>query len=404
MNILLSTGILIFIGFLLGELATKISLPKVSGYIIAGVLLNPGLTSIVSSEYIEASDPLINLSLSVITFHIGGSLSISKIRAQGKLILVMTLFESLFAYLSVFAFLFIASHFVFNLFDSLTLALAFSLIIASLAAPTDPSATLAVMNEYKARGPVSSSVLEIAAFDDIMGIILFTLSLASAKLLMGSSDASFTSSLWHLLGNIGLAVGLGVCFGLMFNLLSRMFVKESDGALIVMIIGILLACFGTAQFLDLDELLSTLSMGVMVVNYNKNQQNIFGVVERYTEELIFVIFFTLSGLHLQLSSLSGSYILIALFVVARALGKYGGIYVSSSWLKALPVVRKYTTGGLFPQGGIVIGLALTVLKDKAFDDFSTLVMGVVLGAAIIHELIGPVVSKYSLKKAGEIEE
>ncbi len=404
MNILLTIGILIFMGFLLGELATKISLPKVSGYIIAGVLLNPGLTGIVSNEFINASDPLIGLSLSVITFHIGGSLSFSEIRSKGKLILLMTFFEAFFAYLAVFAVLFLAVHFVFNLFDSLTLALTFSLIIASLASTTDPSATLAVITEYRARGPVSSAVLEIAAFDDVLGIIFFTLSLASAKLLMGSSDASFASSLLLMLANMGLSVGLGICFGLLFNLLSRLFVKETDGALIVMIIGVLLVCYGAAQYLKLDELLSTLSMGVIVVNYNKNQQNIFGVVERYTEELIFVIFFTLSGLHLQLSALSGSLILIALFAVARALGKYGGIYVACSWLHAPSVIKKYTAGGLFPQGGIVIGLALIVLKDKVFADFSTLVMSVILGGTIIHELLGPVVSKYSLKKAGEIEE
>jgi Kef-type K+ transport system membrane component KefB len=403
MSLLLITGIVIFSGFLLGELAARISLPKISGYIIAGILLNPQVFGIVPHSFIETGEPLVNISLAVITFHIGGSLSFSKIRKEGKNYLLMTLAESLLAYLLVFGVVFIAVQYLLNVFDSVYVSVAFSMLLASLAAPTDPSATLAVIEEYKAKGPVSSSVLGIAAFDDVMGIVLFTISLASAKILMGSPDASLVSSLEHMGHNIGLALVIGGAFGFLLNFLSSVFRKETEGALIVLILGILISCYGTASFLDVDELLSTLAMGVIVVNYNKQRDEIFGLVERYTEELIFVIFFTLSGLHLDISLLSGNSALVVFFIIARAVGKYTGIWGVSSFLDVPSQVKKYTSGGLLPQGGIVIGLALLVSKEDVFKDFSTLIMTVVIGTAIIHELLGPVISKLSLRKAGEIK-
>ncbi len=403
MSILLITGIIIFSGFLLGELATKISLPKISGYIIAGILLNPQVFGIVPQSFIETGDPLINLALAVITFEIGGSLSISKIRKEGKNYVIMTLAESILAYVFVFGLFFITIHYIFNFFHSVYIALTFSMILASLAAPTDPSATLAVIKEYKAKGPVSSSVLGIAAFDDIMGIIFFTLSVAVGKIFMGSSNTSLFSSFETLGYNVGLALLVGSVFGFILNKFSLLFKKESEGALIVLILGILISCYGTATYIHVDELLATLAMGTVVINYNVNPDKIFSIIERYTEELIFVIFFTLSGLHLDISMLSGHSLLIILFIVSRALGKYTGIWGTSSFINVSKSVRKYTAGGLLPQGGIVIGLSLLITKEKIFHDFSTLIMTLVIGTAVIHELLGPIISKLSLKKAGEIK-
>jgi Kef-type K+ transport system membrane component KefB len=402
MSILLITGIVIFFGFLLGELAAKISLPKISGYIVAGIFLNPQVLGIVPNSFIETGEPLIDISLAVITFHIGGSLSFDKIKREGRNYFIMTLAESVLAYLSVFLMLFVAVEYVFSIFDSVYISLAFSLILASMAAPTDPSATLAVIREYKAKGPVSSSVMGIAAFDDIMGIFLFTITLTFAKILMGNADVSFLNSIQHLFSEIVLAIIVGIAFGFILNLLSRIFTRETEGALIVLILGVLILCYGTSTYLGVDELLSTMTMGAIVVNFNPKKEEIFVVVERYTEELIFVIFFTLSGLRLNISLLSGNSALVILFIVARALGKYVGIQSSSALLDISKPVKKYTAGGLLPQGGIVIGLSLVVSKEPAFQNFSTLIMTVVIGTAIIHELLGPVISKYSLKKAGEI--
>ena len=402
MNLLLATGFIILVGFLFGELASKVKLPKISGYIVAGIILNPGLTMLISTDFIDDTSPLIYVALSFITFSIGGTLSKSNIRESGKIILTLTLFESIFAYLFVAVSSFIVIYYVFGLFHSWQVCLVVSLILAALAAPTDPSATLAVKNEYHAKGEVSTTVLGIAAFDDITGIILYTLSISFSRAFMGDGTMNYWQTSLELGRSIGGAILIGMMVGWLFNLSSKVFKRSTDGEQIVTITGFLLTGYGLSSFFGFDELLTTMTMGVMVVNFNPVKDRIFSVIERYTDELIFVIFFTFSGLHLELSSLTGSAMVILIYVVFRFLGKYFGIFSGSVLIKAPRKIRKFTAGGLFPQGGIVIGLALLIAKEDTFKSFSTLVIGIVIGAAVIQEIMGPIIAKIFLKKAGEI--
>lgn len=403
MNIILSTGILIFSAFILGELAELIKLPKISGYILAGILLNPDLFNIVNENFVKNTDPLLTISLSLITFSIGGALTKEKIKKTGKSMLSLMAFESLFAFIFVFIFISLSLWLLLDVLQSINMILLVSLILASLAAPTDPSATLAVIHEYEAKGKVSSSMLEIAAFDDIAGIIIFTLITAFAGLIAGQSGAEPGHSLLELVRDIAGAIFLGVIIGLLFNYMVKLFEKESEGSLIVLTLSVVLLCYGLAEYFNFEAMLSTMTLGIIVTNFNPLSDKIFTLIERYTDELIFVIFFSLSGLHLQLSSIGGSAIIIAIFVFARAVGKYTGIYSGSVALKTDEKVKKYAAGGLIPQGGIVIGMALLLAKEQAFSEVSSIIIGIVIGAALIHEIIGPVTSRYSLMKAGEIE-
>ncbi len=402
MNGILSIGILIFVGYLFGELASKIKLPKISGYILAGVLLNPSLFGIMSEKFVDNTDMLLSMSLSVITFSIGASLSGKSLKASGRTILSLTVLESLFAFLSVFVFMFLSLNYVFHIFDSFYINLAVSFVLASMAAPTDPSATIAVIYEYNARGKVSSTMLEIAAFDDIMGIIIYTLVVAAASFFLGDSDIAFTHTLLEMLINIGGAIGIGVVVGLIFNYMVKLFKKDTEGTLIVLTIGLILLSYGVSDYFGFEALLSTITLGAMVKNFNPIEGKIFKLIERYTDELIFVVFFTLSGLHLELSAVSGSLAIIMIYIISRVIGKFSGIYIGSSMFHTDANIKKYTAGGLIPQGGIVIGLALLIAKNPVFSEVGSFIVGVVIGAALIHEIIGPIASKFSLKKAGEI--
>jgi len=403
-NYILSIGVLIFSAYLLGEAAAKIKLPKISGYILAGIILNPGLSGILPATFVQGTDPLLSLALAVITFSIGGSLSFSRIKSSGRTVFWLTVFESLSAFLFVFLFIFLILGFILNVFDSMSTTLAVSLILASLAAPTDPSATLAVIHEYKAEGEVSSSMLEIAAFDDIGGIIIYTITIAFARVLMGDTDFHFAAIIEDLGINIGGALLSGIIFGLIFKYISKLFTNDNEGSLIVLTLGMVFLSYGVADFLGFEALLSSMALGAMIINFHYLSGKIFELIERYTDELVFVIFFSLSGLHLQLSSVSGSILLIILYILGRAIGKYSGVYSGASILKAPLPVRKYTAGGLMPQGGVVIGLALLLTGEPVFDSIASRIVGIVIGAALVYELLGPVLSKLSLRKAGEISE
>lgn len=404
MSIILSTGLLIFSGYVLGEIVERVGLPKISGYILAGILLNPDLLGIINKQFVDETNPLLTISLSLITFSIGGALSFQEVKKTGKSMVVLMLFESLSAFFFVLFSTFLMLYYFLPIFNSTYVILVVSLVLASLAAPTDPSATIAVIHEYKAKGVVSSSMLEIAAFDDVAGIVIYTLVIAISTILIGQSSVEFSQIFLELSRNIGGGIMVGIVLGFLFKFIAELFKKQSEGSLIVITFGLVLLSYGISDFFGFEALLSAMTLGVMVVNVNPFSDKIFNLVERYTDELIFVVFFSLSGLHLQLSSIGHSLLIIVVYILARMAGKFLGIYTGAKLLHTDPKIKKYAAGGLIPQGGIVIGLALLLTEEPAFKDISSTIVGIVIGATLIHELFGPVLSKLSLKKAHEIKQ
>jgi len=405
MESLLIVGIILFTGFILGEIVSKIKLPKVTGYILAGVLLNPELLHIIPSSFTNHTDIITNIALAFITFSVGGTLLYQKIKKLGKGIVYITFFEAEFAFLAVFLGFLAITPFLLDIPNAslFTVFIPISILLASLASPTDPSATLAVAHEYKAKGNVSSTIMGVAAFDDALGIVNYSIAITVAGLLIMHQSFSISSSIISPLYVIFGAIALGLLVGFIFNIMSGITKRETEGMLIVLIICFLLICYGIANVIGVDELLATMAMGAFVVNFNKMREKIFKILERYTEELIFVLFFTISGIHLKFSVLSTSYILIIFFVLFRTIGKVTGSKLGAHIARSPTKVKKYVAGGLIPQGGIVIGLALLIKQNNAFDQIADIIISVIIGATIIHELIGPIVAKFSLKKAGEIK-
>ncbi len=404
MPAILIIGIIISTGFICGEIATKIKLPKVTGYIIAGVLLNPDLLNLIPQDFTNHTDIVTNVALSFITFSVGGILLYSHIKKLGKGILFITLFEAEFAFLAVVAGMLLITPLFITYPDAtwLTTFIPLSLLIGCLASPTDPSATLAVAHEYKARGKVTSTIMGVAALDDVTGIINYSMAIALAQVLITHKKLWLFFSTSKPLIIIGGAIILGIVFGFIFNKATSLIKKETEGVLIVLVFAVLSLCFGTAVLIGVDELLSTMVMGIYVANFNPKRNIIFKILERYTEELIFVLFFTLSSMQLNFSVLFTYIILVIFFVIFRTIGKVLGTITGAALAESPTNVRKYTAGGLIPQGGIVVGLALLIKQNSAFDNISDIIISIVIGATVVHELIGPVLSKMALKKAGEI--
>jgi Kef-type K+ transport system membrane component KefB len=405
MQSLITIGIIILTGFIFGEIANKIKLPKVTGYICAGILLNPSLFNIIPKDFVIHTDLVTNIALCFITFSVGGTLFYSHIKRLGKGISYITIFEAECAFLVVIlGFLLLSPIFIHSPGASwLATFIPISILIGSLASPTDPTATLAVVHEYKAKGDVTSTIMGIAALDDALGIINYSIAIAVAGVLILHVNFSVYSLLLRPLIVIIGAVLLGIGFGFILNWLTSITKKETEGTLIVLLLALLSLCFGSAKLLGIDELLATMTMGVVVVNFNPLREKIFKILERYTEELIFVLFFTLSGMHLKFSVLVTYYMLILLFVLFRTIGKVSGVMLGAVISRSGENIRKYTAGGLIPQGGIVIGLALMIKQNTAFEAISDIIISIIIGATVIHELIGPISSKIALKKAGEIK-
>jgi len=403
MNILLIIGLLLIVGYSLGFLASKIGLPKIIGYIATGILFSPYSFNFIDESILPQTEPLINVSLAFIAFEVGGSLKWKKLKNYGKMLMRILLLESLFPFFLVLIFISVAGYLfpgIFSIGSHWMLILA--LLIAPLASPTDPSATLAVMHQYKAKGKVSDTIMEVAALDDAMGVLLFSISIAVAAIVAGSSHSNIGISILQAFYKIAGAVFVGGILGWLTGFLSRIFKIENEGQWIVLLSAVIIFTFGIASFLNLDELLAAMALGAFIANFNKQSDLLFKIIERYTEALIMLLFFILSGLHLDISAIPDATLLILIFVILRITGKYFGARLGAAWSKAPEEIRKYTGGGLIPQGGIVIGLALLISKNPDFAKIAHTLLAVVMGSAILHELIGPISAIQTLKKAGEI--
>ncbi len=402
---ILTMAIIIMSGFIFGEITKKIGLPKITGYILAGIALNPEITSFLPTDFINHTRILTNIALAFITFSVGGTLYIKKIKSLGKGIINITFFEAEMALLLVFTgFLLISPLFLKQENATFfTLYLPLSLLVAALASPTDPSAVLAVVHEYKCEGEVTSTIMGVSALDDVLGIINYSFCIVLASAFVLHQRFSLEKSIIDPVIQILMTVALGILFGFLLNLITIIIRSETEGTLIVVIFGMLMLCYGIATVLDIDQLLATMTMGAVVVNFNIYKEKIFKMTERYTETMIFVIFFTISGMQLDFTYMRESLGLIFLFFVFRTLGKFIGTFIGAKLSRSSSNISRYTIGGLIPTGGIVIGLALLIRDDPDFSGFSQIILSFMLGAVVIHELFGPIVSKYALRKSGEIK-
>jgi len=404
MDTTLIIGIVLFSGFVLGELAQRLMLPRVTGYIIAGILLNPQIAWFMPRDITSHTAFITNFALSFITFSIGGSLIYTHIKKLGRSIVSITFFEAEITFLVVaLAVAFSLPFLAHNAHgDFLHTFLPLGLIIGALASPTDPTGTLAVKHQYKSEGDVTSTILGVSAFDDALGLMNFSVAAVVAQVLVLHQSFSVTNSLGKPLIQIGGAFIVGALFGFLFNFIGKIIRKDTEGVLIVMLFSLLGLCYGLTHLAGFDELLATMTMGIVVTNFNKQRDRVFEILERYTEEMIFVLFFTLSGMYLNFGILATTGIGVALYAVSRTIGKFSGTYIGAVIGKSPKLVKRYTAFGLIPSGGIIVGLALMLKQNPAFDSFADVVINVIIGATVIHELIGPILVQIAFKKSGEV--
>ncbi len=404
MNILLVFGLLIITAYMTGLLLEKVNMPKTIGYIFVGIIFSPDTINFIGTEFLEAMEPIMQVSLAFIAFEVGGELRWSKVKTHKKKILSITILASLIPYLLIS----VGMYFFLLLFPGMiTLGknnlLILVLLLGALAAPTAPASVFAVIHQYRAQGKVTETILEVVALDDVLGILLFSLTIAGLPFIAeGTEIFSDTGTLVHPFYRIFYAIIPGAVLGFLFNPISQYLNIKKDGQWIVVIFSLILLGSGISVVLDADELLAMMTMGLVVSNTCIQQKKVFGIMKRYTENLIFLIFFLLSGLHLDVTVMPKVAPLILLFVLIRFLGKYLGVNFGARLVHADPNVRKYTFGGLLPQAGVAIGLVLSIYEERGFREISDLLLMIIIGATIINGLTGPIFAQYTLKKAGEI--
>ena len=389
-NEFLAAGLLLTSALFAGRIAGMRGFPRVAAYLLVGVVFSPGLLGNPLGLRIGAwTEGFTTGALGVIAYLVGGSISAGQLRRMGKVIAGSALGESLGVMLSVF----IAVSCYLSLLTggrNLPMELAF----AVLAVSTAPAATLAVIHQYRSRGAMTDTLLGVVALDDAIGIICFSLLLALA------ADSSLTVGLVAATLEIGGALLLGICAGLLLSRTSSLF-GESSSRLPLLLSSILLT-LGIAHALDFSLFLASMSLGFSARHFtHASGKRLFAPIHNL-EETIFLLFFTLAGTHFDVQLFHQHVGLVIVYVLSRVTGKIAGAALGARLTAApIPIVR-WLGLGLVPQAGVAVGLALILSHQGIFAETGRMIVNVILGTTLIHELLGPLAAQFALRKAGEV--
>ncbi len=387
-SILLSLGTAILIGLIFNRVVKKLGLPSVTGYLVAGVIIGPSFLQIIPAGFLEELTLLVNVALGFIAFSIGGEFRISKIRKIGKSVLVITLFQALITTAVVDIGLLLLG------FDP-----AVAISLGAIATATAPAATLMVVRQYNAKGPVTNMLLPVVALDDAIGLVVFSISLAIAKITVVSSESiNIAAMLLEPLKEIVLSMVIGALIGVVLTFGLGFFHSRSNR--LTSIIGAVFLGTSLAAMFNLSSLLLCMSIGAVMANFYPESEKMIDVTDHWTPS-VFLLFFVISGAELELSLLPTVGLLGAMYILFRSAGKYFGARLGSSAVHEDQNIRKYLGVALLPQAGVAIGMSQIVVSSLPIE-LGSQIRAVVLCATLIYELIGPLLTKMVLTRAGEI--
>ena len=408
MQILLQLSLSLVGGLLMSRLAKKLNLPAVTAYLITGLLLGPyciGALNLFqlgfnSAEEVASLDIVSQVALGFIAFTIGNEFRLEQLKSMGKQAITVGILQAVVTTALVDAAL-IVLHFV----NPALISISSAITLGAIAAATAPAATLMVVRQYKADGPLTKLLLLVVAIDDAVGLVLFSASFGVATALE-SGSISVVSVLVEPVIEIILSLALGGAAGWVLYRVERFFHSRSKRlsisiGFVLLTVGLSMLEFqvGGVHF-GFSLLLVCMMTGTVFCNICNFSEELMGRVDGWTTPL-FVLFFVLSGAELNLTILSNPLVLLIglVFIAVRSAGKYLGSYWSCALTRCSPNIRKYLGITLLPQAGVALGMALTAqqLSDGA------VVRNVVLFAVLVYELVGPALTKRALAAAGEIK-
>ena len=408
MSTLLSLSVAILAGLLMTRVFKPLKLPAVTAYLIAGVLIGPyclgrldieGL-GFTSYENVERLSLVSEVALGFIAFSIGNEFRMSELKHTGKQAAVIGVLQALAATLLVdLALLAIAT-----LSDVLTVAQAITL--GAIATATAPAATLMVVRQYKAKGPLVDILLPIVALDDAVGLIVFAVSFGIAKAMnVGAFD--MVSILVNPLLEIVCSLALGAVMGWLLTQLEKLFNSNTNRLNMTIAFVFLTAALAMQEIeigpvkIGFSSLLVCMMLGTVFCNLCPLSDEIMAKADRWTSPL-FAAFFVISGAELELSVFADKMIVLVgiVYIVARSLGKYLGAHYSAKLMHCQPTICKYLGIALLPQAGVALGMCVTAKELGAEGD---LIRNITLFAILIYELVGPMLTKLALIDAGEIQ-
>ena len=408
MQTLLSVSVAMLTGLLMTRVFKPLKLPAVTAYLVAGILIGPyclgalhipgfGFTS---AEAVAGMDLISEIALGFIAFSIGNEFRMKDLKATGKQAAIIGTAQALVTALFVVLALFGA-----HLMMPDILSWQQALVLGAIATATAPAATLMVVRQYKAKGPLTKLLLPIVALDDAVGLIVFAVLFGIAKA-STSAGADILSILLNPLIEIAASLLLGAIMGWLLTLLERFFNSNTNRLNMTIAFVFLTASLSMLEFsigpvtVSFSSLLVCMMLGTVFCNICPLSENLMGAADKWTSPL-FALFFVVSGASLELGVFTDWAIVVVgvLYILFRSIGKYVGTYYSSKAVGCSRPIRRYLGITLFPQAGVALGMSAIAMQ---LGEPGHLIRNITLFSILIYELFGPLLTKWALTRAGEI--
>ncbi len=413
MSIVLALAVTLLAGLFMSRLSKIWNLPAVTAYLVAGILIGPfclgrlGIPGLgfSSGEAVAKFGIISDVALGFIAIAMGNEFRLSELKKIGKKAVVIAVLQALTATLCVDVALFLL-HLAMP--DKLPVSVV--LTLGAIATATAPAATLMVVKQYKAEGPLTKLLLPVVALDDMVGLIVFAISFGIAKAMERGESVDAISVLVNPLIEVLASLAVGALLGILFHFSERFFYSRSKRMSIS--VAFVFLAVGLSQIhlhigrveIGFSSLLVCMMLGTVFCNLCPFSEELMERIDRWEGPLM-VLFFVLSGAGLELNVFgSGAVILIGvLFILFRSIGKIGGAAISAKMMKCEPQVQKYLGITLLPQAGVALGMSIIAMQELD-GDAGRLIRNIALFAVLIYELVGPLLTKIALDKAGEIRE
>lgn len=407
-SILLSLSIALLAGLLLSRLVKLVKLPAVTAYLIAGVLIGPfalGAINIpgigITTEQLEGFGIISDVALGFIAFSMGNEFRLAQLKKIGKQATIIGIFQALFTTVIVDAAL-IALHLAMP--DKLSLPAA--IVLGSVATATAPAATLMVVKQYKAKGPVTDILLPVVALDDAVGLMVFAVSFGIAKSL-STGTVDILSVIVEPVLEVVLSLVLGSVMGGLFTFCEKFFHSRSKRmavsvTFVMMTVAISSLKFDVGHFhVGFSSLLACMMLGTVFCNFCDVSEELMDRADRWTAPIL-ILFFVISGAELELSVFADIAVVIAgvIYIISRSIGKYTGAFISAKMTKCDSNITKYLGITLLPQAGVALGMAIKAIE---LGPDGAIVRNITLFAVLVYEIVGPFLTKVALTKAGDIQ-
>ncbi len=410
MNTLLSVSVALLAGLLMTRLFKPLKLPSVTAYLIAGVLIGPyclgriGISGLgfETMEAVEALGIIADVALGFIAFSIGSEFKLSELKKTGKQATVIGIIQALVATVFVDLALFVV-HKIMP--DKLSLPQVITL--GAIATATAPAATLMVVRQFKAKGPLTKLLLPIVALDDAVGLIVFAVSFGIAKTLV-SGQVDMVSIIVNPIVEIVCSLGLGALMGWILTQFEKLFNSNTNRLNMTIAFVLVTVALSMIKFeighvhIGFSSLLVCMMLGTVFCNICPLSDDLMGAADKWTSP-VFALFFVISGAELELGVFADVAIVIigVVYIVFRSLGKYCGTYWSAKLVKCEPQICKYLGITLLPQAGVALGMC--AIAAAALPSDGPMIRNITLFAVLIYEIFGPMFTKLSLQAAGEIK-